>query len=172
MTEDNRQRPVQPLRAADSASKIAAKPSGALPPEEEAENGAETPVVPVTRPPGSLDIGAFTQLLTAAQQCGLVANADAIMTARDREFRLGRYQRAFDVIEGLYLQLNAQVARRQGDLLRQEMQYKSGVLKMSPREWQVRQRQETEKTQKIEWARRQFSRVLDGLRVLQASQPE
>ena len=86
MTEDNRQHPAQPVHHADSASKTAAKPGGALPPEEEAENGAETPVVPVTRPPGSLDIGAFTQLLTAAQQCGLVANADAINRVLQERF--------------------------------------------------------------------------------------
>jgi hypothetical protein len=172
MTEDNRQHPLESARKVDSPSKTTADAGGELPPAAEAENGAETLVVPVTPPPGSLDIGAFTQLLTAAQQSGLVPNADTIITARDREFRYGRYQRAFDVIEGLYLQMNAQVARRQGDLLRQEMQYKSGVLKMTPREWQLRQRQETEKTQKIEWARRQFARVLDGLRVLRASQLE
>ena len=58
-----------------------------------------------------LDLGAFTQLLTAAQQSGLVANTDAIIAARDREFRAGRYQRAFDVVEGLYIQLNTQAGR-------------------------------------------------------------
>ena len=170
MTEPNRPGPAGSAGKANSPSP-AAKLSGHSPAAERSED-AEASVFRVTPATGGIDVGAFTQLLTAAQQCGMLANADAILTARDREFRLGRYQRAFDVIEGLYLQMNAQVARRQGDLLRQEMQYKSGVLKMSPREWQVRQRQETEKTQKIEWARRQFSRVLDGLRVLQASQPE
>ena len=63
------------------------------------------------------------------------------------------------------------IKRRQGELRRQEMQYKSGTLKMSPREWMLRQRQEMERTQKIDRARRQFTRVLDGLRVLQAAQP-
>jgi hypothetical protein len=121
---------------------------------------------------GGLDIGAFTHLLTAAQQSGLVLNTDALIAARDREFRAGRYQRAFDLVEGLYIQLNTQLARRQADLRRQEIQYKSGTLKMSPREWMARQRQATEQTQKIERARRQFARVLDGLRVLQAAKPE
>jgi predicted metalloprotease len=141
-------------------------------PAEGAEQAAETSVTPVTPATGGIDVGAFTQLLTAAQQCGMVPNADAIITARDREFRLGRYQRAFDVIEGLYLQLNAQIARRQGEWRRQEMQYKAGTLKLTPREWQLKQRQETELTQKVERARRQFTRLLDGLRVLRASQPE
>jgi hypothetical protein len=102
----------------------------------------------------------------------MLANADAILTARDREFRLGRYQRAFDVIEGLYLQLNSQAARRQADWRRQEMQYKSGVLRLTPKEWQLKQRQETELMQRVDRARRQFTRLLDGLRVLRASQPE
>ncbi len=172
MTEDHRQRPVESARKVDSTSETSANPGGDLPPDERAENESEARAA--SRPPviAGLDVGAFTQLLTAAQQCGLVANTDAIIDARDREFRLGRYQRAFDVIEGLYLQMNAQAARRQGDLRRQETQYKAGVLKMTPREWQLRQRQETERTQKIDRARRQFSRVLDGLRVAQASQPE
>ncbi len=172
MTEHNRQRPAESARNVDSASETTAGPGGDSPPDERAENEAAAPVVPVTPSTGGIDVGAFTQLLTSAQQCGLVANADAIITARDREFRLGRYQRAFDVIEGLYLQLNAQVARRQGEWRRLEMQYKSGVLKLTPREWQLKQRQELEQTQKVERARRQFSRLLDGLRVLRASQPE
>ena len=61
---------------------------------------------------------------------------------------------------------------RQAELRREEMQYKSGTLKMSPKEWLLRQRRETEKTQKIDRARRQFTRVLDGLTVLRAAKPE
>ena len=121
---------------------------------------------------GLLDLGAFTQLLTAAQQSGLVANTDAIIAARDREFRAGRYQRAFDVVEGLYIQLNTQAARHQAELRRQEIQYKAGTLKMTPKEWMLRQRQATEQMQKIDRARRQFARVLDGLRVLMAARSE
>lgn len=118
------------------------------------------------------DRGAFTQLLTAAQSSGLVVNADAIIGARDRELRAGRYQKAFDIIEGIYVQVNAQIARRQEELRREEMQYRSGALKMSPKEWLLRQRRETEKTQRIDRARRQFVRVLDGLTVLRSSHPE
>jgi hypothetical protein len=119
-----------------------------------------------------VDMMAFTQLLNAAQQCGLVANIDVIVNVRDCEYRLGKYQRAFDMIEGVYQQLNAGVARRQGDLRREELQYRSGTLKMSPKEWQLRQRRVTEQTQKIDRARRQFARVLDGLSVLRSSRPE
>ena len=173
MTEDNRERPMQPAREAISSSETASQAPGGLPPDEQAENTAEVAPVRFVQPPaGSIEFGAFTQLLTAAQQCGLVANTDAIVTARDREFRLGRYQRAFDIIEGLYLQLNARAAQRQGELRRQEIQYKSGTLKLTSREWMLRQRQATEQTQKIERARRQFARLLDGLRVLRAFQPE
>jgi hypothetical protein len=70
------------------------------------------------------------------------------------------------------MQINAQAARRQGDLRRQEIQYKSGALKMSPKDWLLRQRRETEQTQKIERARRHCARILDGLNALRASQPE
>jgi hypothetical protein len=125
---------------------------------------------PVSLPPGAaIDMTVFSQLVQAAQQAGLGVNVDAINSVRDREFRDGRYQRAFDVIEGLSMQLQAAAARRQGELRQQEMRYKSGTIKMSPKEWMLRQRQETEKSQKIDRARRQFARVLDALNSLRAS---
>jgi hypothetical protein len=136
----------------------------------------DTPAVSVgpvkqTGVPG-LDMTTFSQLIMAIQQAGLSLNVDAIHSVSDREFRDGRYQRAFDVIEGVYLQMNAQVGRRQAELRQQETQYKSGALKMAPKEWMLRQRRETEKTQKIERARRHCARILDGLNVLRASQAE
>ncbi len=120
----------------------------------------------------ALEAAAFTQLHTAAQQSGLVPNADAILSARDRDYAKGHYQRALEVIEGLYSQMNAQAARRQQDLRQEEMQFRAGTLKMSPKQWLIRQRQATEQTQKIDRARRYFARVLDGLRVLRAANPE
>ena len=51
---------------------------------------------------GLLDKGAFTQLHDAAQRSGLVPNADVIAHTRDREFRLKDYQKAFQLIEGLF----------------------------------------------------------------------
>ena len=136
----------------------------------------DTPAVPAGPPrqipATALDAAAFAQLITAAQQAGLGVNVDAIHSVRDREFRDGRYQRAFDVIEALYVQLNSQASQRQAELRRQELQYRSGTLKMSPKEWLLRQRRETEKTQKIDRARRQFTRVLDGLTVLRALKAE
>ena len=84
----------------------------------------DTPAVPVgpakqTGIPG-LDMTTFSQLIMAIQQAGLSLNVDAIHSVCDREFRDGRYQRAFDVIEGVYLQMNAQVGRRQAELRHQE----------------------------------------------------
>ena len=136
----------------------------------------DTPAVPVgpakqTGVPG-LDMTTFSQLIMAIQQAGLPVNVDAIHSVSDREFRDGRYQRAFDVIEGVYLQMNAQVGRRQAELRQQEVQYKSGTLKMSPKEWLLRQSRETDRTQKIERARRHCARILDGLNALRASQAE
>ena len=133
----------------------------------------EVPVDPVALPPGAaIDMTVFSQLINLAQQAGMGVNIDAIHSVRDREFRDGRYQRAFDVIEGLSMQLQAAAARRQGELRQQEMQYKSGAVKMSPKEWMLCQRGETEQSQKIDRARRQFARVLDALNSLRASQIE
>jgi hypothetical protein len=134
----------------------------------------DTPSVPVGPAPQTgipgLDMTTFSQLVMAIQQAGLSLNVDAIHSVGDREFRDGRFQRAFDVIEGVYLQMNAQVGRRQAELRREETQYKSGALKLAPKEWLLRQRRETEKTQKIERARRHCARILDGLNALRASQ--
>jgi hypothetical protein len=113
---------------------------------------------------------AFAQLDTAAKQAGLGVNTDLIVSVRDHEFRVGRYQKAFDVIEGLYMRLNAEAARRQTGLRQEEIRYKSGALKMTPKEWLLRQRRETEKTQRIDLAWRHFTRVLDGLTVLRAEE--
>jgi hypothetical protein len=137
----------------------------------------DTPAVPtgpIVQPGGitSLDMTTFHQLIMAIQQAGLPMNVDSIHSVSDREFREGRYQRAFDVIEGIYLQINAHVGRRQAELRQQETQYKSGALKLSPKEWLLRQRRETEKTQRIERARRHCARILDGLNALRASQAE
>ena len=88
---------------------------------------------------------------------------------RDRELCAGRYQKAFDTIERIYVQVNAQIARRQEDLRRQDLQYRSGALKMSPKQWMLLRCREAEKTQRIDCARRHFARVLDGLTVLKAS---
>ena len=119
-----------------------------------------------------VDKMAFAQLSNAVRQSGLPISADAVNAVRDNEFRGRRYQKAFDVIEGLYMRLGGEASRRQADLRRQELQYKSGAIKMTPKEWMLRQRRETEKTQRIEHARRLFTRILDGLSVMRAETPE
>jgi hypothetical protein len=139
------------------------------------DDSPAVPPGPITQPGqgiSSLDMATFHQLIMAIQQSGLSLNVDAIHSVSDRDFREGRYQRAFDVIEGVFLQMNAQVGRRQSQLRQQEMQYKSGALKMSPKEWMARQRRETDKTQRIERARRHCARILDGLNALRALQAE
>jgi hypothetical protein len=136
----------------------------------------DVPDVPVGCPVSSgvtsLSLATFAQLIAAIQQAGLSLNVDAIHAVSEREFRNGHYQRAFDVIEGVYQQMNLQVQRRQGELRQQEIQYKSGTLKMTPKEWMLRQHRETEKTQTIERARRYCTRILDGLNSLRAAQTE
>ena len=76
------------------------------------------------------------------------------------------------MINSMYNQLTAAAARRQGELRREEIAYKSGVLKMKFQEWLLRQQRVTAQTQMIERARRQFAIVLDGLNAMRASEPE
>ena len=158
---------------ASPAPKAAPAQADPSPPGEPPQDTPKASVGPDRQLPATIiDMGVFTQLLTAAQQCGLAINTDAIASVRDREFPAGRYQRALDVIEGLYGQMSAQATRRQAELRREETQYRAGTLKMSPKHWLLRQRRERDQTQRIERARRYFARVLDGLRVLRAAHPE
>jgi len=112
--------------------------------------------------------GTFTQLLTSAQQCGLPVNLDLIIAVRDREFPAKQYQKAFNTLAGLAVSLNSQAAKRIEDLRHFEIQFRSGVIKMSPKEWMIKQRRDREQTQRVERACRQFSLVLDGLNALRA----
>jgi hypothetical protein len=155
MTDDNRENRMQPHSTSGNAA-AGASGASADPPEQYFSD--------------SVGMMAFAQLLNAVQQCGLSLNTDAIVSVRDCEYGSGRYQQAIDILGTMCRQLEAQTSRRQGELRQEELRYKSGVLKMSPREWQIRQRRVVEQTQKIERARRQFARVLDGLNVLRASQ--
>ncbi|NLF07753.1 MAG: hypothetical protein GX594_07205 [Pirellulaceae bacterium] len=134
-------------------------------PRDDAERQSQPRIAPV-------DKMAFAQLMNSIRQSGLMISADAVAAVRDNEFRAENFQKAFDVIEGLYMRFGAEAARRQAELMRQEMQYKSGALKMTPKEWLLRQRRETEKTQRIELARRQFTRMLDALAVMRSESGE
>ena len=82
---------------------------------------------------------------------------------------MGKHQTAFDIIERLSVRFSQTAAARQQKLRAEELKYKSGVLKMSPKQWQQKKQRDTLQTQKIERARRNFARVLDGLRILLVS---
>jgi hypothetical protein len=56
---------------------------------------------------------------------------------------------------------------RMSKLRQEETNYRSGSLKMSPKEWLVKQQRETAQTQRIDRALRFFTKVLDGLRLIQ-----
>ena len=113
-----------------------------------------------------LDMGAFTQLADAARRCGLVPNADAIGHTRDREFRVGNYKKAFQVIENVYGKFSAAATARQQRLRREDMDIKSGKTKMSTKEILAKRARDRAETQVIERTRSRFSRVMEGLRVL------
>jgi hypothetical protein len=127
----------------------------------------------VTEPPARpLGPGAFTKLLTAARQSGVVPRADAISMVRDHEFPAGHYRRSLEVLEGLYAELNTHAERWAAGLRREETLFRAGTLKMSPKDWLLRQRRAREQDEKIGRARRHFTRVIENLRALCLANPE
>lgn len=116
--------------------------------------------------PKVLDIGAFSQLLTSAQRSGLVPSADQIAHVRDREFRLGKYDLAFQTIDGLYNKFTASMNQRNQRLIREDADIASGKVEMSPKDLQAKRARDRQQTQEIERARRRFQVVLEGLRLL------
>lgn len=119
---------------------------------------------------GAIDMGTFTQLYSAAQQSGIVSGADQIAHVRDREFRMGKYRTALEIVERLHVKFNQELAQRQQRLRADEMDYRAGKLKMTPKEWQAKKQRETMQSQIIERTRRDFARVLGGLRLLISSE--
>ena len=113
-----------------------------------------------------LDIGTFSQLHDAAVRTGLVANADLIAHVRDREFRRRDYQKAFQVIEGLFGKFSAEATKRDQRLRRLDADLASGKVKMSPKALMEKRARDIAETQLVERARNRFLRVLDALRVL------
>ena len=79
-----------------------------------------------------LDIGSFTQLLDAAERSGLIANAGLIAHVRDREFRRKDYQKAFQVIEGLFGKFSAAATQRDQRLRRENLDIASGKVSHVP----------------------------------------
>ncbi|MBN2216500.1 MAG: hypothetical protein JW719_03895 [Pirellulales bacterium] len=114
----------------------------------------------------SIEMGSFTQLQTVAQASGIVPAADQIGRVRDCEFRMGQYQTGFEAIERIYVNFKQAAEARVERLRREEIDYKSGVLKMSAKQWQQKKHRDTVQTNIIERTRRHFVRVLDGLRAL------
>jgi hypothetical protein len=141
--------------AGDDASGL-----GAILEEVPAEAGVESHESEV------LDTGAFSQLLDAAQRCGLVANADMISYVRDREFRRRDYQKAFQVLEVLFGKFSAAATQRDQRLRREDTDIASGKLRMSPKQLMEKRARDIAETQLVDRARNKFLRVLEGLRVL------
>jgi hypothetical protein len=142
------------LGAEGHLHRLLAKPRG-----ESAAKGADSPLA-------FIDMGTFTQLQTAAQATGLIPNADAIGFVRDNEYRTKKYQEAFDRMEGLFIHLRTAAEQRAQKLRQEEMGYHAGTLKMSPKEWMMKQQREAALTQCIARALRYFAKIQDGLRVL------
>lgn len=118
----------------------------------------------------SVDLSAFSNLLSTARQSGLVAALDQISHVRDCEFRDGHYDRAFGIMERLFVGFRQAAEQRQQGLMEEETRFRSGLLKMSPKEWQQKKQRNTTQTAVVERTRRSFIRVLDGLRGLTLEQ--
>lgn len=117
-----------------------------------------------------MDMGTFSQLLTSAQRCGLVPGADQIGHVRDREFRKGQYDLAFQTIDSLFTRFSAAASQRTQRLAREDADISSGRIKISPKDLQAKRSRDRTEGQEIERAKRRFQVVLEGLRVLMNSQ--
>ncbi len=113
-----------------------------------------------------LDMGAFTQLLDAAQRSGIVPGSNIIIQVRDCEYRLGKYNKALQMMETLYTTFLGSESQRNQRLQREEMEIASGRKKMSPRELQLKRSQDNQATQAVDRTKVRFQRVLEGLRGL------
>lgn len=113
-----------------------------------------------------LDLGSFSQLLTSAQRSGLVPNADQIGYIRDKEYRLGHFDKAFQSIDMLHNRFLANAGQRQSRLSREDVDIAAGRIKISPRELQAKRSRDRTQTQEIDRAKRRFQVVLEGLRIL------
>jgi hypothetical protein len=113
-----------------------------------------------------LDMGAFTQLLDAAQRSGIVPGSGVIIQVRDCEYRLGKYNKALQMMESLYTSFIASETQRAQRLQREEADIASGRKKMSPRELQAKRAMDNQNNQAIERAKVRFQRVLEGIRGL------
>lgn len=130
--------------------------------------GAEIPSGPDADndEPSILDMGAFSQLLSAAQRSGLVSAANQIGHVRDREFRMGKYDHAFEAINSIFTRFSANANQRTQQLGREDAEIAAGRIKISPKDLQAKRIRDRTQTQEIDRANRRFQVVLEGLRIL------
>ncbi len=134
--------------------------------DEDAERPRSTELLADGEEQSVLDMGAFGQLLTAAQRSGLLAGADQIAHVRDREFRMGKYDLAFQAIDAMFSRFTASSIQRLQHLTREDAEIAAGRIKMSPKDVQAKRARDRKQTQEIDRAQRRFQVVLEGLRVL------
>ena len=113
-----------------------------------------------------LDMGAFTQLLDASQRSGIVPGSGMIIQVRDCEYRLGKYNKALQMMETLYTSFMGAETQRMQRLQREEAEISSGRKKMSQRDLQAKRIKDNQDTQAIDRTKVRFQRVLEGLRGL------
>ena len=96
----------------------------------------------------------------------MVPGADQIAYVRDREFKRGQFELAFQTIEALYTQFTSAAAQRTQRLLREDADIAAGRIKISPKDLQAKRARDRTQTQEVDRAMRRFQIVLEGLRVL------
>lgn len=132
--------------------------------EPDSDNDAKTMEVEPER--RILDMGAFSQLMDAAQRSGMCPGADQIGYVRDREFKKGNFDLALQTIEGLFSKFNANAAARSQRLQQEEADIAAGRIQISPKDLQAKRSRDRAQEQAVQRARSRFNRVLDGLRIL------
>jgi hypothetical protein len=163
-----RLQPDKPKTIVSLSSKPGAKPEPAFQVSQDASAGEVDDPIEQGKNAAIhiIDMGSFTQLQTAAQLTGLLPNADGIGFVRDHEFKSGKYQEAFERINAFFMHLKSAAEGRQRTLRQEEHDYKCGILKMSPKQWLIKQQTDAAQTQKIDRALRYCTRILDGLRIM------
>ena len=113
-----------------------------------------------------LDVGAFSQLLDAAQRSGIVPGSGVIIQVLDCEFRLGRFNKGLQMMETLYTTFIGAESQRNQRLQREEAEIASGRKKISPKDLLAKRAQDNQTTQVVDRTKVRFQRVLEGLRGL------
>ena len=111
-----------------------------------------------------LDMGAFSQLIDAAQRSGIVPGIAIVIQVRDCEFRLGRYNQALQLMESQYSMFIGNATQRVQRLKQEDLDIANGKIKMLPREIIAKRARDSQQTESIERARMRFTRVMEGLR--------